>query len=282
MYDFTFRTCKVKTVKYIEPVSLLSLFCYCRLRNRFCTEQLWNQLYTTHRQVYSSADMEMIPATTISSALAGLDGVPSDGMRVDGAGSTGNTIDLPHRRVHQAEEVIQQTPSIESAGNGQAHDKHAAEEDLVLGDEVQGVGNEQYLNRAAEDLSGGGADNTENGDMPPPNAPASMLYKLRASDMAKKGAEQNDDPFICSHLAVSAVTLFRMGKAKESKAVGQFAVDLLGEERWHEWLLKYMNEPPGEDDERWALPLLSDVATALREEDRSSSGFLSILIELMD
>ena len=63
--------------------------------------------------------------------------------------------------------------------------------------------------------------------------------------------------------------------------MGQFSVDLMGEEQWGEYLAIYMDAPPGRDDSQWVMLLLGEVATVLKWYDPPSSGFLSILMAFL-
>lgn len=116
--------------------------------------------------------------------------------------------------------------------------------------------------------------------MSPPSAPASLLHNLRASTAAKAAPNKLiTDPFICSRLAFATVTLFRMGKAKECKAISQFAIDLMGEEAWHdEWLPMYLDAERKEGDGEAVMDLLGDVVAVLRLTDGAQAAFLGILM----
>lgn len=118
--------------------------------------------------------------------------------------------------------------------------------------------------------------------MPPPAAPASMLWSIRPSDTARHGDDQTIDGFVYARLISAVVTLFRMGKGKESKAIAQYTIDLIGEKLWKEQLAHYMSIGPEPDDGNWVPMLLSEAAEDLKRVDPVSSGFLSILMGLLD
>lgn len=144
------------------------------------------------------------------------------------------------KQIHAESPRPRSTQLDNSTPNGQEQygEDTTVQADATQTSEPQNIVADQRLPDTTQDQSSNDTEKPRlsyNGSMPPPAAPASMLYTLRASVTAKQGSAQVDDPFICSRLALAAVTLFRMGKAKEAKAVGQFGVDLLGEQRWHEW-----------------------------------------------
>ena len=118
--------------------------------------------------------------------------------------------------------------------------------------------------------------------MPPPAAPASMLWSIRPSDTARHEDDQTTDGFVYARLISAVVTLFRMGKGKESKAIAQYTIDLIGEELWKEQLAHYMSIGPEPDDGNWVPMLLSEAAEDLKRVDPVSSGFLSILMAMLD
>ena len=118
--------------------------------------------------------------------------------------------------------------------------------------------------------------------MPPPAAPASMLWSIRPSDTARHEDDQTTDGFVYARLISAVVTLFRMGKGKESKAIAQYTIDLIGEKLWKEQLAHYMSIGPEPDDGNWVPMLLSEAAEDLKRVDPVSSGFLSILMAMLD
>ena len=62
--------------------------------------------------------------------------------------------------------------------------------------------------------------------MPPPTAPASMLYSLRSSGRARAPNQQITDPQPIAYLVASAVIMFRAGKGREAEKLGQFTIDI--------------------------------------------------------
>ncbi|KAK5172813.1 uncharacterized protein LTR77_002933 [Saxophila tyrrhenica] len=114
--------------------------------------------------------------------------------------------------------------------------------------------------------------------MPPPAAPASMLANLKLSSRADPEAHLTD-PSIAGHLLPPIVILFRMGKASKSKALGQFAIDLIGEALWKQELPTYMNAAPLPSDEEAVNPLLWAAVRIIRMEDAERAGYLEGLLQ---
>lgn len=204
---------------------------------------------------------------------------PAQGMQLDGTTAAAQE-DHHSKLAAQTDSGVGSQPASLQLGNPASTETTSQQNGATLsnGGDVTAASQNQVQ---MEQANSSAPENGQLGAMPPPAAPASMLYNIRASDTAKSTREQQKDPFVCSRLASAVVTLFRMGKAREAKALGQFAIDLMGEESWDEWLPLYMDEPPGKDDAEWVMTLLGDVAIALKTVDPASSGFLSILMSFM-
>lgn len=122
--------------------------------------------------------------------------------------------------------------------------------------------------------------------MPPPTAPASLLWSLKPSKKAKKvNSEVNGlqtDPSIYRRLIAAVVILFRMGKALEAKKLGQYTLDLVGKRAWDEELPTYLGaqQEPGDADA--VVPLLEQTVLMIRYYDPASSGYLQGMLSMMD
>lgn len=118
--------------------------------------------------------------------------------------------------------------------------------------------------------------------MPPPAAPASMLWTLKPSNRAKWPNEQLHDPAFCRRLIAVAVILFRQGRARDTTALGQFTIDLIGENVWNEELPEYMRAEALSDDNEAVVPLLEQAAEIIRVDDPASSAFLDGMLYMMN
>lgn len=119
--------------------------------------------------------------------------------------------------------------------------------------------------------------------MPPPAAPASMLANLKESWRAIPD-KRLTDPSIVGHLLPAIVILFRLGKAKQSEMIGQFAVDLIGEELWRQELPEYLNAPSRKDDEANLQHLLVGAIRIIRmtDSDAERAGYLDGLCAALE
>ena len=161
-------------------------------------------------------------------------------------------------------------------------DNFAAPDSTITGPTTLPTSEEAMASSAPGHLANDNDQPTARNHMPPPAAPASLLWSLKSSGRSKEKVHQIKDPAIGSRLTSSAVILFRLGKAKEAKAVGQFAVDLCGSDVWDESLPHYLDHPRIDDDERNLIPLLQEVASFITAVDPMSSAFLSGMVFLMD
>lgn len=114
--------------------------------------------------------------------------------------------------------------------------------------------------------------------MPPPSAPASMLFTIKPTNAIGK---RHGDPFICTRLIAVAVTLFRQGKAKEAKALAQFTVDTIEGELWIKYLHTYMGSETESVDVTFAHELVEEAREELQKIDPVRAGFLGVLRDLI-
>jgi hypothetical protein len=111
--------------------------------------------------------------------------------------------------------------------------------------------------------------------MPPPVAPASMLWSLQPSNTRSKPAdEQLSEPSVIGRLVSACVILFREGSGAEARKLGQFTIDLIGQEAWFEYLRIYMNAAPLPEDREQIMTLLYEAVLFMKHVDLMSSAFL--------
>ena len=175
--------------------------------------------------------------------------------------------------------------AIEKRDSSATSQTDIPEANMVDGDEQQG--NETHDRTSARPAVQPAGEHTiqranQMTFMPPPSAPASMLWSLKSSSRAKWLTQKLNDPAIYRRLISVTVILFSQGRAKESKAVGQFTIDLIGEVIWNEELPSFMEAAALPDDKDSIFPLLNQAAEIIKVHDPVSSAFLDGLMSLMD
>ena len=76
--------------------------------------------------------------------------------------------------------------------------------------------------------------------------------------------------------------LFRLGKANDAKAIGQFTIDLVAKRVWDEVLPGYLKAAPLRDDSlSWGI-LLDEAIDFIKDYDPGSSRCLEKLVTMMD
>ena len=123
------------------------------------------------------------------------------------------------------------------------------------------------------------ATNRQTGDpatsIPPPAAPDSILWSLQPSGRAKNEYFQLSEPSVISRLVSACVILLRQGNGAEARKLGQFTIDLIGEEAWNEYLPIYMDAPSHPSDREQIMTLLYEAMLFMRHVDETSSAFLN-------
>lgn len=117
--------------------------------------------------------------------------------------------------------------------------------------------------------------------MPPPAAPASMLFSLKPSARARPSANLIKDLAIIGRLVAPIVTLFRQGKAEKARALGVFTLDCIGQAAWDEYLAEYMNAPQLQDDEKWVNYFLCEAVILMRPGYPEQAGYLNGMLDTL-
>lgn len=254
-------------------------------------------------------------------AQAHHDGGGKGGSLVAGVDTTGNTSQLAingrqDSKVEQPESVYRDQEVLPDAESNDStimtltgHDEEAAAQTNYISSSQQtnlvshnsinvDNGNDQHKIASNTSISAAGetqpqdqADHTSSSSaavqhqpsMAPPNAPASMLWKMKSSKAAKRDREQRPPPdlFISARLVSVTVTLFRMGKAMSARALGQYTIDLIGEKEYLELLSDYMLAPPLADAPEWIWDLLQGAIINMKGNDPRGAAFLAILVDLI-
>ena len=110
--------------------------------------------------------------------------------------------------------------------------------------------------------------------MPPPAAPASMLWSLQPSGRVNAAPELIGEPSVFGYLIPVCVILFRQGSAVEARKLGQYTIDLVGKKAWDAELPTYMAAPPLPDDRDQVMPLLRAAVQIVAYYDVTCSAFL--------
>lgn len=118
--------------------------------------------------------------------------------------------------------------------------------------------------------------------MSPPAAPASMFWTFEPGRGAKKGDDRIEDPYIGCRLIVAVVYLFRAGNVRYAKVIGQLAVDLMGQEMWHQHLPPYLSSPSDPGDVETVYSLLGEAHRQLRLFDLCSAAYLEGVMATME
>jgi hypothetical protein len=84
---------------------------------------------------------------------------------------------------------------------------------------------------------------TTDGHHPPPKAPKNMLQLIRPSERARPAIKEINDLFVTARLVRSSVVLYRIDRSDQAKAIAQYAVDLMGQGQYNEWLTEFMDHP---------------------------------------
>lgn len=116
----------------------------------------------------------------------------------------------------------------------------------------------------------------------PPAAPASMFWTFEQGHRAKAPDDQVHDPYIVGRLVAAVIILFRAGDIKRAKVIGQFAIDVLGKERWHECLMPYLASKPDLGDRQAVHGLLEEAQQALTLLESHSAVYLEGVMDGMD
>ncbi len=148
-------------------------------------------------------------------------------------------------------------------------------------------GDESMADDTADNATVTGNQDTQNGAlhdstlMPPPAAPASLLYTIKPSDPSRHLRKGRDDHYHSCRLVLCTVILFRAGQAKEARTLGQFTIDLIGSARWSENLAMYTNAGPDEDEMATLSDNLAHALWMLENFDTVQAGFLRLLIPFL-
>jgi hypothetical protein len=100
------------------------------------------------------------------------------------------------------------------------------------------------------------------GIMAPPTAPASMLPSIQPSARALNNPITDLSAIL--PLVSICVILFRQGRADEAKKLGQYTVDIAGQQHWDTELPIYLASERLEMDKKLPLRVLKDTLSALK------------------
>ena len=109
-----------------------------------------------------------------------------------------------------------------------------------------------------------------------------MFWTFETSTRAKNPEDQIQDLYIICRLVAVVVILFRAGKIKYAKVIGQFAVDLVGKEKWHEYLPLCLNSQSISCDIQTVNGLLEEVHEQLKPLDEYNAAYLEGVMATMD
>ncbi len=117
--------------------------------------------------------------------------------------------------------------------------------------------------------------------MPPPAAPASMLSSLRPSAQARGEGTQLKDPSYVVRLVGAAATLLRMGRASESRLIGQFTIDMAGQEAWSAELKERMEAAVQPDEALFVHKILDEAVEMIKLQDAAMGAYLEGMLKVM-
>jgi hypothetical protein len=108
-----------------------------------------------------------------------------------------------------------------------------------------------------------------------------MLHNLRPSPNALAEPKRLHDPCYIVRLVGAAATLFRMGKAHESRQIGQFTVDIAGYETWDKELKERMEAEVQPNEAEYVSGILDDAVHMIRLEDALVAARLEGMLSVM-